>query len=126
MLERHNIHFRFKVATIRKVVLPLHFANVFFQPIHDILCGKFPRRPSNYSLSLARNLEIMNDEFISECLSCLQLFVPCDQKMKKSKETHPINVPKDDFIPYPTSEVDILSTWKTRNEIWNEKWYPVI
>ncbi|PVG04318.1 hypothetical protein CPB86DRAFT_693784 [Serendipita vermifera] len=126
MLERRNLHSRSKVASIREIVLPSRAAEVFYRPIHDILCGKFPERPSNHSLSLAGNIEILSDESITGCIFCLQSFIPCDEDAKESEQYSHIELPKDDFIPYPSSEEEILSTWRTRNEIWTRKWYPAI
>ncbi|PVG04320.1 hypothetical protein CPB86DRAFT_747736 [Serendipita vermifera] len=126
MLERRNLHFRSKVASICKVSLHSYHPITFCHLIHDIVCGKFPRRPSNYALSLAGNLDILGDESITGCILCLLSFLPCDQPLKVPNETPHIDLPTNDFIPYPCSEEEIILTWKACNVIWSEKWYPAI
>jgi hypothetical protein len=61
MLERRNLRYSGRVSPIEKIQLPSYYPRYLFSPIHDLLCGRFPTRPSSYDLSLAGNIAILGD-----------------------------------------------------------------
>jgi hypothetical protein len=61
MLERRNITKAQGLSRLKKITLPRHYPKELFRPIHDLIRGRFATRPSNWNLSFAGNLELLED-----------------------------------------------------------------
>jgi hypothetical protein len=61
MLERRNITKIQGLSRLKKITLPSHYPKELLGPIHDLIRGRFATRPSNWDLSLAGNLELLED-----------------------------------------------------------------
>jgi hypothetical protein len=63
MLERRNITGK-PTIPLRMLSLPPFYPKELFGPIHSLLQRKFPKRPSNYDLSLHGNMELLCDDTV--------------------------------------------------------------
>jgi hypothetical protein len=63
MLDRRNITGK-PTTPLRMVSLPHFYPKELFGPIHSLLQRKFPRRPSNYDLSLQGSMELLCDNTV--------------------------------------------------------------
>jgi hypothetical protein len=61
MLERRNVTKTRGISKLKKITLPSHYPKELFQPIHDLIRGRFGTRPSNWNLSFAGNMELLED-----------------------------------------------------------------
>ncbi|PVG04316.1 hypothetical protein CPB86DRAFT_693954 [Serendipita vermifera] len=126
MLERRNLHHSGKVSPIEKIQLPSYYPRFLFTPMHDLICGKFPIRPSNYDLSVAGNTDVLGDKSISGCILCLRSLLACDEPPFPKLAFTSTASPATEISIYPTTDDEVLSTWEYRTKVWNDKWYKIM
>jgi hypothetical protein len=61
MLERRNIPKMKGIAKLRKITIPSHYPKELSGPMRDLIRGRFATRPSNWDLSLAGQLDLLED-----------------------------------------------------------------
>jgi hypothetical protein len=61
MLERRNVTKTQGISKLKKITLPSHYPKELLGPIYDLIIGKFATRPSNWDLSFAGNVELLED-----------------------------------------------------------------
>jgi hypothetical protein len=61
MLERRNVTKNQGISRLKKITLPSHYPKELFGPIHELIRGRFATRPSNWDLSFAGNMELLED-----------------------------------------------------------------
>ncbi|PVF97490.1 hypothetical protein CPB86DRAFT_785793, partial [Serendipita vermifera] len=112
MLERH-------VTPLKAISLASSYPKELFGPIHSLLQGKFPSRPSNYDLSLSGNMELLCDNSITGCFLCIRSLLVCSTPLKtkinqSSTKMEPPKFPSPS--EFPKTDSDILSTWEDRSQ----------
>ncbi|PVF99267.1 hypothetical protein CPB86DRAFT_299856, partial [Serendipita vermifera] len=118
MLKRRNILWTNTTSPIKTLGLLACYPSELTSSIINLLQGKFSQSPSYYEASIHAVMELLHDESIPGCQSCLLCLRSCEKKLKGDAMATDLSAEARRTPSYPVSDDDILSTWEERYHFW--------